>query len=381
MESSPCLPFQVKQSEPQLIVPSKPTPNELKNLSDIDAHGLVRCQIPFIWYYKNNPKPSMENRDPVKLIKDALGKALVHFYPLAGRLMEVSNRKLVVDCNAKGVLFIEADADISLRNSETEFNLHTHFFIKFCIMYQDLIVTRLKCGSFIFALRFNHTMLDTFGIFLFMKTLGEMIKGEKEPSISMVWQTELLSARNPPRITCTHHEYQQAADQPTNLDQTNLVQCSFFFSPNNIRAIKKHLPKHLHYSCSRYELLTACLWRCQTLTLQLDPEQVVRVSMVGSLRGMKHGGGGGLLPLLLGYYANAFVLKTAISYAGVLCRNPSGYAVRVVKNAKAEMDDIVDQEEYIKLFADLLAVRGRPPYAVKGNFVVSDNRNILILFF
>lgn len=56
----------------------------------------------------------MENRDPVKLIKDALGKALVYFYPLAGRLMEVSNRKLVVDCNAKGVLFIEADADISL---------------------------------------------------------------------------------------------------------------------------------------------------------------------------------------------------------------------------------------------------------------------------
>lgn len=114
--ASKCVAFHVKRCKAELVVPTRPTLSELKYLSDIDDQDFLRFQVPLIWYYKNNPNlnPSMEGKDPVKVIREALGKALVYFYPLAGRLMEVSNRKLVVDCNGKGVLFIEADADISL---------------------------------------------------------------------------------------------------------------------------------------------------------------------------------------------------------------------------------------------------------------------------
>ena len=48
------------------------------------------------------------------LIKQALSKVLVHYYPLANRLQHVDNGKLVVECNGEGVIFQEVDADVKL---------------------------------------------------------------------------------------------------------------------------------------------------------------------------------------------------------------------------------------------------------------------------
>jgi hypothetical protein len=55
-----------------------------------------------------------DEEDPVKVVKEALPKVLVHYYPFAGRLRDLDSAKLTVDCTGEGVLFVEADADISL---------------------------------------------------------------------------------------------------------------------------------------------------------------------------------------------------------------------------------------------------------------------------
>ncbi|KAL3565160.1 hypothetical protein D5086_033206 [Populus alba] len=113
MASSPTsLVFKVHRREPELIKPSKPTPHEFKLLSDIDDQEGLRFHIPVMQFYRNNP--SMQGKDPVKIIREALAKTLVFYYPFAGRLREGPDRKLMVECTGEGILFIEADADVTL---------------------------------------------------------------------------------------------------------------------------------------------------------------------------------------------------------------------------------------------------------------------------
>ncbi|MFS7908514.1 putative 13-hydroxylupanine O-tigloyltransferase [Helianthus anomalus] len=105
------LTFKVRRNAPELIVPATPTPQELKVLSDIDDQAGFRHLIPVIHFYPNNPK--IKNTNPASVIREALAKVLVFYYPLAGRIKEGPGRKLMVDCTGEGVVFIEAEADVT----------------------------------------------------------------------------------------------------------------------------------------------------------------------------------------------------------------------------------------------------------------------------
>jgi hypothetical protein len=112
MTSSPMLKFRVQRCQPELVPPAAPTPHEIKLLSDIDNQECLRFNIPNIFIYPH--QPSMTKKDPIKVLKHALSKTLVYYYPFAGRIREGAGRKLMVDCTGEGVMFIEAEADVTL---------------------------------------------------------------------------------------------------------------------------------------------------------------------------------------------------------------------------------------------------------------------------
>ncbi|TQD98854.1 hypothetical protein C1H46_015497 [Malus baccata] len=190
-------------------------------------------------------------------------------------------------------------------------------------------VTRLTCGGFILALRLNHTVCDAPGLHLFLDTIAEMERGAHAPSLLPVWERELLFARDPPRITCSHHEYEDVID----------------------------------HSDGSYISSNQSNMKCRTLAPKINPKQAVRISCIVNARRKHHD-----VRLPLGYYGNAFAFPAAVSKAEPLCKNPLGYALELVKKAKATMN-----EEYLRSMADLLVLRGRPQYSSTGSYLrVSD---------
>ncbi|KAJ4724414.1 Benzyl alcohol O-benzoyltransferase [Melia azedarach] len=371
--------FSVTRKEPELIVPARPTPREVKQLSDIDDQESLRVNVPVISFYRNNPSPLMKGKDPVKVIREALSKALVFYYPVAGRLLEGPNRKLMVDCNGEGVLFVEADANFKLEQLGD--SIRPPFPYEEEVMYgipgfTEIIgrpllfiqVTRLTCGGFILALLFNHTIFDAPGFLQFSKTLMEFAGGADSPSLMPVWQREVLSARDPPQVTCIHHEYEKINeskdDQLAKAKPVEPIK-SFYFGPKEINSIRNHVAPHLQ-NASKFELVTACVWRCRTIALELDPDQIVRLSSVVNVRGKHYN----ILPL--GYYGNAFAYPAVCTKVDDLCKNPLGYAVELVKKAKAKMS-----EEYMKSVADYMVIMERPMFTIEGNFFVSNISTVL----
>ncbi|KAH9322994.1 hypothetical protein KI387_017633, partial [Taxus chinensis] len=84
-------------------------------LSNLNDRTGVRLHASQIQFYECN---KTRQEDPAKVVKEALGKVLVHFYPLAGilRASPRSPSKLLLHCTSDGVSFVEADDDVSLQH-------------------------------------------------------------------------------------------------------------------------------------------------------------------------------------------------------------------------------------------------------------------------
>jgi shikimate O-hydroxycinnamoyltransferase len=68
--------------------------------------------IPTIYFYK--PVNGSSNFFDPQVLKEALSKALVPFHHMAGRLEKDENGRMSILCNAKGVLFVEAETSSTI---------------------------------------------------------------------------------------------------------------------------------------------------------------------------------------------------------------------------------------------------------------------------
>lgn len=96
----------VKRGEPIRVQPAEETEKGLYFLSNLDQNIAVPMRT--VYCFKSE---SRGNEEAGEVIKDALSKILVPYYPMAGKLIISSEGKLIVDNTGEGAVFVEAEAD------------------------------------------------------------------------------------------------------------------------------------------------------------------------------------------------------------------------------------------------------------------------------
>jgi hypothetical protein len=203
-------------------------------------------------------------------------------------------------------------------------------------------------------------MSDAIGFVQLMNALAEMAKGAARPSVRPVWKREILRPRANPAVKFPHYEYDQIEYKDGKMVNMNdMTDSSFFFGPKEIESLKRRAVGQ--GKCSTFDVLSACLWRSRTRSLQLPADQEVRLIFPMDTRTRFDP------PLPEGFYGNSICFACPKTTAGELTNKPLSFAVKLIHEAKMGVN-----EEYMRSVIDLMELKGRPLFTVVGTYVVSD---------
>lgn len=98
-----------------VVKPAVETPRTSIWNSNLDL-VVSNMHTPSVYFYRPNSSATASAGSldssrffDAEVLKEALSKVLVPFYPLAGRLSRDASGRIEIDCNDEGVLFVEAE--------------------------------------------------------------------------------------------------------------------------------------------------------------------------------------------------------------------------------------------------------------------------------
>ncbi|XP_042439874.1 omega-hydroxypalmitate O-feruloyl transferase-like isoform X1 [Zingiber officinale] len=352
--------LEVKQGRVSLVPPAEETEKGLYFLTNLDQNIAVIVQT--IYCFKAGDKG---NASAVAVIKEALAKVLVHYYPLAGRLTISLEGKLIVDCTGEGAVFVEAEADCEMDDigdigkpdpatlGKLVYNVPG---AKNILEIPPVVaqVTKFSCGGFILGLSMNHCMFDGLGAMEFVNSWGETARG-LPLSVPPFIDRTILRPRDPPAISFPHHEFAEIEDVSESAalyEKEEMLYRSFCFDAYKLEAAKRRATEGdgALDKCTTFEALAGLVWRARTQALGMRSGQ--RTKLLFAVDGRQRFEP----PLPKGYFGNGIVLTNALCTAGELLERPLAFSVGLVQGAVRMVTD-----EYMRSAMDYFeATRARP---------------------
>ncbi|XP_018680042.2 omega-hydroxypalmitate O-feruloyl transferase-like [Musa acuminata AAA Group] len=333
--------FIVTRSEPVRVHPVEDAGDgEFYFLSNLDQNvaGIMKTVHLFA------AATDRSTADVGRVLRDALAKVLVHFYPFSGSLTISPEGKLIVKCDGRGVPFVEAAAecdmevvgDISIPDPEKLGKLVYVDPRAKNILQTPLLtvqVTRFECGGFVVGLAMNHCMADGISSVEFLQSWAETARNRRLSRAPFLDRT-IQRARHPPKIEFPHHEFAELEDE------SNLTQL-FESEPNRYRAFtfgsdeldRLKLMATVDGSCTCFVALSAFIWRSWTRALNMDPHQNTKLLFAVDVRRRFQP------PLPVGFFGNGVVFGCCLCEAGELQDNPVSFAARLIQAAVRNTTD------------------------------------------
>ncbi|CAM0958436.1 unnamed protein product [Alopecurus aequalis] len=335
----------VEVVESTLVAPSEETPRLGLWLSNLDLAAPM-SHTPLVYYYP--AAGSEEFFSPCRL-KAALARALVLFYPLAGRLAMDEGGRLQIDCNGEGALFVVARADCP---GEDHFGKYvpspelSRMFVPLApsgdmpscpmAMFQ---VTFLKCGGVVLGTGIHHGAMDGMGAAHFIQTWTGLTRGltvtEASPSPPSHVRT-LLRPRSPPHVDFDHPVYSTAY---LNGQRRPFVTRLYSVSPKLLAVLKSRCAPGV----STYGAITAHLWRCMCIARGLTLGSDTRLRVTANVRHR-------MRPQLPRHFSGNAILRDLVTVkVGDVLARPLGFLANTIRKGLEHIDDA-----YVRSVVDYL---------------------------
>ncbi|KAI4335391.1 hypothetical protein L6164_014037 [Bauhinia variegata] len=343
------------------VKPIEPTWIGHSPLSEWDQIGTI-THVPTIYFYKPPYNLLSPDADIATTLKDSLSRVLVPFYPLAGRLKWIGNGRLQLDCNAKGVDFVEAESDFNLDDfGEFSPSPEYHYlipFVDYSLPIQELPLvlvqlTRFKCGGISVSLTISHAVVDGPSALHFISEWARLARGEPLETMPFLDRTLLRAGEPPAAPPCIDHS--EFSHPPLLLGQSDnreerkkkTTVAMLRLSKTQVDKLRKiadeswERPKGRGYT--RYETVTGHIWRGACKARGHKHEQPTALGVCVDSRNRMQP------PLPKGYFGNATLDVIATSSSGELISKPLGYAASRIRSAIEKVTD-----EYVRSGIDFL---------------------------
>ncbi|KAJ9175923.1 hypothetical protein P3X46_014423 [Hevea brasiliensis] len=361
-----------------VVKPSEPTPTSVLSLSALDSQLFLRFTIEYLLVYK--ARPGLDQGTIAARIKAALGRILVPYYPLAGRVKAKSDgSSLEVVCRAQGALFVEAVCDNTVNEFDgapryvSQWRKLLSFYVADVLQGAPLLViqlTWLKDGGATLGVGFNHCVCDGLGSTELLNSLAELAMSQARFSdlkIKPIWDRHLLDPIKPCRsFSLSHPEFNRVPDVCgflARFSNERLIPTSVIFDKrwkNELKrlAVSMSLPGEPAYTS--FEVVSAHVWRSWARALNLPSNQILKLLFSINIRDR-------VKPSLpSGYYGNGFVLGCAQTSVKDLTEKGLGYASKLIKRAKGRVDN-----EYVRSVIESVSQKRSCPDSV-GVLIVSQ---------
>ncbi|KAL6606769.1 hypothetical protein ACP70R_042422 [Stipagrostis hirtigluma subsp. patula] len=325
---------QVLSSE--LVVPAEETPAGAVWLSNLDL-AARRGYTPTVYFYSPSGEPGFFEADAVR---DSLARALVAFYPLAGRLGLDGDGRVQIDCTGEGAVFVTARSDhYTLDELMAEFVP--------CGEMRDLFVpptpapnppcallfvqvTRLRCGGVVLGLAVHHSVVDARSAAHFVETWASIARGGggRDAPVPPCFDHRLLSARPTPTVLYDHPEYKPEPEPVHAVTASTYASAIITLSKAQVSALKARCA-----GASTFRAVVALVWQCACRARSLPADAETRLYSMIDMRARL------APPLPPGYFGNAVIRTSALATVGEVLSNPVGYAARRALAATSQGDD------------------------------------------
>ncbi|KAF8722965.1 hypothetical protein HU200_022108 [Digitaria exilis] len=337
----------VQVVETCFVSPSEGTPKKQLWISALDNLLAYRGHTPTVYFYRSATDADADFFSIARL-KESMARALVPFYPLAGRLSLDTDGQLVIDCNEEGALLVVARSDLTLDDfvdlkPSPELKMLFVPRVEPSSVMLGIQVTFLKCGGVALGTAFHHVAGDAISAFHFFQTWSAISReGHGAVLAAPSHDRELLRARSPPVV---HPDAlslfcRQLSLTPPSEPVVNEV---FTISSGRLAALKLAASGGGHVST--FCTISALVWRCACVARGLHPDAKSHLTLTANIRRS-------LKPNLPDhYFGNAIIfLETVALVQDVISESLADTASRI-RRVIGRMDDEVARSaiDYYKL--------------------------------